>query len=406
MQIDCGICADREEWNTFVAREPSFALLQSWGWGEFKEKLGWKPFRIAVRQGGTIVAGAQMLIKSFIPGLLGVAYIPRGPIGNWLDAGMADGLLSALHQIARRHHAAFLKIEPPLPNEAAFHRLLEQHGFRASTQTNQPRATIILDLDQPLEELLAQMRKKTRQYIKKAATEGITVRVGSSGDLPTLYGIMRSTSQREGFPHHSLDYYKQEWQPFADNGQAVLLMAVHQDRVQAVRTAYCFGQHAAEFHGGSLDSAANLHVNYLLAWEAIKWAKTQGCCTYDLWGIPDEIADIPADRYSVPPLGGRYSVPPLGGRRSTSVPPLRGGNDPPASVGTPYPLFGDRTDGLWGVYRFKSGFGDHLVSYVGAYDYVYSAALYALISTKLFSVDTLQRVEARVSGLHEKGSTG
>jgi hypothetical protein len=26
----------REEWNTFVAQERSFALLQSWEWGEFK----------------------------------------------------------------------------------------------------------------------------------------------------------------------------------------------------------------------------------------------------------------------------------------------------------------------------------------------------------------------------------
>ena len=364
MQVECGVCANREEWNAFVAQEPSFGLLQSWDWGEFKEELGWKPFRIAARQGGSIVAGAQMLIKSFIPGLVSVAYIPRGPIGSWLDAQVADSLLAELHRIARRHHAAFLKIEPPLLKESAFNRLLEQHHFRASAQANQPGATIILNLDQPLEDILARMRKKTRQYIKKATTEGITVRVGSREDLPTLYEIMRSTAQRERFPYHTLDYYEQEWQPFADNGQAVLLLAVYQDKVLAVRTAYCFGRHAAEFHGGSLDSAANLHANYLLVWEAMKWAQAQGCCTYDLWGIPDEISQIP-----------------------------RAGDASPVS---------ERTDGLWGVYRFKSGFSDHIVSYIGAYDYVYSAPLYALISNKLFNVDTLQRVEAWVGGLREK----
>ena len=35
----------------------------------------------------------------------------------------------------------------------------------------------------------------------------------------------------------------------------------------------------------------------------------------------------------------------------------------------------DRQSGLWGVYRFKQGFGGQVVRYVGAYDYVYRPAL-------------------------------
>jgi len=40
----------REEWNTFVAQERSFAFLQSWQWGELKEKLGWKTYRVGVER--------------------------------------------------------------------------------------------------------------------------------------------------------------------------------------------------------------------------------------------------------------------------------------------------------------------------------------------------------------------
>jgi len=123
-----------------------------------------------------------------------------------------------------------------------------------------------------------------------------------------------------------------------------------------VRTAYCLGEHAAEFHAGQLDHSKNLHANYLLVWEAIKWAKARGCTTYDLWGIPDEIGQISCAE-----------------------------DNPPVS---------DRTDGLWGVYRFKRGFSKDIVCYIGACDYVYSPAPYALISHELFNANTWQWLQA------------
>lgn len=356
LQAECVTARDQGEWNAFAAREPAFSLLQSWEWGEFKEKLGWRAFRVAVRQKGDIVAGAQLLIKSLLPGLASVAYIPRGPIGNWFETGIADQLLSELHKLARSQRAVFLKIEPPLPDEPAFHQMLKQHHFRMSRHTNQPRVTLIVNLEQELGDIAGQMRKKTRQYIRKAERDGITVRTGYCEDLPTFYEVMRVTSRRGRFPHRARSYYEHEWQAFADKGQAVLLMAMHKDQVQAVRSAYCFGKHAAEFHGGSLDAAADLHANYLLVWEAVKWAKAQGCCTYDLWGIPEEI--------------GRT-----------------------APQGNALPVSG-RTDGLWGVYRFKSGFSKDLVRYVGAYDYVYSSLLYALIENRFVSTSTLEQLAA------------
>ena len=31
--------------------------------------------------------------------------------------------------------------------------------------------------------------------------------------------------------------------------------------------------------------------NHLLQWEAIRWAKAQGCKAYDFWGAPDEFVE-------------------------------------------------------------------------------------------------------------------
>jgi lipid II:glycine glycyltransferase (peptidoglycan interpeptide bridge formation enzyme) len=78
--------------------------------------------------------------------------------------------------------------------------------------------------------------------------------------------------------------------------------------------------------------------NHLLQWHAIQWARARGCTAYDFWGIPDEI-----------------------------------GQDPSAASQAH-----ERSDGLWGVYRFKEGFSGEVVRYLGAYDCVYSSLLYAL----------------------------
>jgi lipid II:glycine glycyltransferase (peptidoglycan interpeptide bridge formation enzyme) len=99
-----------------------------------------------------------------------------------------------------------------------------------------------------------------------------------------------------------------------------------------------------------------MRPDYLLVWEAIKWAHAQGCTTYDLWGIPNEISL--------------------------------------ATSGEDKFLKSNRTDGMWGVYQFKRGFGTNIVCYVGAYDYVYKPAFYRLISSKLVNADILDRASA------------
>ena len=351
----------REKWNAFVAQEPYFALLQSWEWGEFKEKLGWKAFRVAVESQGEMVAGAQLLIKYVPLGLASIAYIPRGPVGDWLNEEIMSLLFSELHQIARQNRAIFLKIEPSVLNDPATDRLLRQYEFQPSPYTNQPQATILIDLTAEPDDILRQMRKKTRQYINQAERKGVTVRVGTQEDLPALYELMQITGQRNQFAPRTFEYYEKEWQTFIANDRTIFLMAFYEEQLLAVRTAYHFGQHAAEFHAGSSDAQADLRANYLLVWEAIKWAKARGCQTYDLWGIPNEIGQA-----------------------------ISQGEEPTIS---------NRTDGLWGVYRFKSGFSKEIVCYAGAYDYVYSPLIYNLFTNRFVNAETLDRLASRMDVL-------
>lgn len=364
MQIDEITQSKCDEWNAFVTEQPYFSLLQSWQWGEFKEKMGWKVYRIAVKNQNHITACAQLLVKPLFGGFTSIAYVPRGPICDWLDQETTSCLLNELHRITRLHRSALLTIEPPIFASENKVKQIQQYGFRPSRYSNQPRSSIIVDISPSEDEILLRMRKKTRQYIHSAIREGITVRIGTQEDLPAFYNLMRSTGQREHFPTRSREYYEHEWQILSTSNQCILLMAYSNDQLLAVRTAYCFGKHAAEFHAGSISQTSNLHPNYLLVWEAILWAKAQGSSTYDLWGIPDEIGRLHTEGNELPVL--------------------------------------DRTDGLWGVYRFKSGFSKNIVSYVGAYDYIYQPWLYVFIANNFMGGETLDRMMTWMDSLKSR----
>jgi lipid II:glycine glycyltransferase (peptidoglycan interpeptide bridge formation enzyme) len=169
----------------------------------------------------------------------------------------------------------------------------------------------------------------------------VTIRPGEPSDLDLAYQLLRHTARRGGFGARSRRYYEQELEAFAEYGSYCFLVASHEDEPLAINISAAFGRHAAYMHGASSDQHRALMPNYLLMWEAMRWAKARGCTSFDLWGIPDE--------------AGRL-----------------------ASQDQPVPVT-DRTDGLWGVYRFKRGFNGEVVYYAAAHDFAYSRPLYGLM---------------------------
>jgi len=330
------------DWNSFpstalrtgVAASPGRHVLQSSQWGQLKERFGWQVARLAIEHQGQWLAGAQVLFRSLGPQT--IAYVPKGPIADWADAEATQALLEALHSLCRQRRAILLKIEPDLAEDPASVHQLTEVGFRPSPQTIQPQCSIVLDMTPDAEDILARMKSKTRYNIRLAARRGVMVREGTAEDLPGFYRLMQTTGERDGFGIHSEQYYETAHQLFVPQGLAKLFLAAFEDELLGGIMPFAFGQKAWYMYGASSDEHRNLMPNYLLQWEAIKWAKDCGCLTYDLWGIPDEEEAVLEREFL------------------------------------------KRSDGLWGVYRFKRGFGGQVVHYLGAYDYVYSPLLYRL----------------------------
>jgi peptidoglycan pentaglycine glycine transferase (the first glycine) len=309
------------QWQQFISQHPQAHLLQTEEWGRFKAGFGWAPLYVINGD-----SGAEILFKR-LPLGLSIAYIPKGPVGDdWSD------LWKEVDGICRQQHAVFLKVEPDVWEPATDEFLRKMTGFTAESRTVQPRRSILIDLDGSEEDWLARMKQKTRYNVRLAEKKEVVVDL--SADINEFYALMQVTGGRDGFGVHAQAYYQRAYELFHPLGQCDLLVARYNGKPLAALMVFASGSTAWYFYGASSDEERNRMPTYLLQWEAMRWAKKHGCRFYDLWGIPDEDEDV---------LEAQFT---------------------------------NRSDGLWGVYRFKRGYGGSMLRSVGAWDRIYQPLLY------------------------------
>lgn len=340
--MEPGVLATRagpaEEWDRLVAGAGRGHILQTYGWGELKAGHGWSVQRFKVDAPGGYAA-AQVLWRHSPLGRMG--YIPRGPVVVAEDETEAlRRLFDGIHRAARRQKAVFLKVEP----NAATPGSLPDLGFRKSDQTVQPAVTLVVDLGGELDAIMKHQHPKTRYNIRLAERKGVRVRVGTEADIDTFAAMMVETGARDGFAARPKAYYRDALRLLGE--RAELLLAEHEGDVLAGLFLTRFNGEATYLFGASTDHKRNLMPAYLLQWEAMRRAKECGMARYDFWGVPEELAAEARDT----------------GGSADALPPWRE----------------HETGDLWGVYRFKRGFGGRLVTTCGAWDYVYQPSRYWL----------------------------
>lgn len=317
------------DWNKFLSRFPDAHLLQMGEWGELKSAFGWEPVRLILDDG----AGAQILFRHLPLGLT-LAYLPK-PVINNQSSIISERFWKEVDLICKKRRAVFLKVEPDSWDE----QVPETWNLTLETSPHniQPPRTIIVDIRGTEEEILARMKQKTRYNIRLAQKKGVTVRAWD--DLDGFYKMMQVTGGRDGFGVHSLEYYRRAYELFHPTGTCELLAAEFEGKPLAALMVFAHGQRAWYVYGASNDEERNRMPTYLLQWEAMRWARSKSAQEYDLWGVPDEDEETLEENFE------------------------------------------SRHDGLWGVYRFKRGFGGDLKRASQAVDRVYNSLLYRLYLT-------------------------
>lgn len=322
-----------DQWDGFVETHPGGHLLQTSRWGALKARFGWRVERVVLAEHGHIVAGGQMLVRR-LPWGQTLAYVPKGPIVDWQRPAQVRLLLDGLMAAGRRYRPALIKLEPDLPHSPLLDLLLRSYGLTRGHPI-QPRSTIHINLDDGPAGALADMKQKWRYNVRLSARKGVLVRKGTHDDLPAFNLLTQETGRRDGFGVHEPAYYEAAYDLFAGDETACWLLAEYQGQLLGAVVAFAVGFKSWYMWGASSTEERQRMPNHALQWAAMEWAAQRGCRTYDLWGIPDEVGADP-ERWTAD--------------------------------------YADRQGGLWGVYRFKQGFGGQVVRYTGAWDLILSRA--------------------------------
>jgi lipid II:glycine glycyltransferase (peptidoglycan interpeptide bridge formation enzyme) len=307
--------AEVSNWDELVMANPDGGhVLQSRAWGEFKRGRGWEPhYRIAESGSDRI---AILLLHRRLPGFGGVWYAPRGP-------GVADpGQLSALRDDLHSLRPGFLvKIDPELEAGADTSGWPGAGILKARTEVQPGTATILVDLRPSEDEILASFKPKARYNIRLAARHGVEVRRLPVDDrtVDVMYRLMGATQQRAGFILRPRDYFAAYWRLQHAAGNGDFFFAFHDDEVLAGCFVTHFGSKAWYKDGGSSRRHHELMAPHLLQWEVMRWLRGRGVRVYDLVAVP----------------------------RASEMSPE-------------HPYFG--------LYRFKTGFNEHVTEFVGTWD--------------------------------------
>jgi lipid II:glycine glycyltransferase (peptidoglycan interpeptide bridge formation enzyme) len=278
-------------------------IFQSEVWAEFQQKVG----RELIDLGGARVARLGL------------------PLGKNFDWAVKSDL-----ELPAKTESVFVRFEPEnisLADIKKYNLKLVTKNSLLSGQKS-PKATRVLDVSKSEEEILGQMKPKTRYNIRLAAKKGVTIEVVDDAEI--LYDLLQKTSRRDkGYQPHDKEYYQKMVEVLAAKEKGHVFVAKHDNDFLAAIFVTFYGELAIYLHGGFNEAKRNLMAPYLCQWEAIKYAKKMGCKYYDFWGVAE--SDDPKDSWA-------------------------------------------------GITRFKEGFGGEKIIFPGTFDYVVSPFWYNILT--------------------------
>lgn len=272
--IELQRCSDKEQWDEYVLEHGGHPL-QLWSWGQVKSGHGWVAERVFAYDEDKVVGAAQVLIRRLPLPLRAFAYIPRGPLA---EDEYKDEFLDKLAVLVKRdHHAVALSIEP---DTTAFEK---PEGWVRATNKVLSAETIMLDTTKSESDLLADMAKKTRQYIRKSGADVKIRQIKKREDIEECLKIYQQTAARAGFNLHNTQYYLDVFIQMQDHSP--IFAAYNGEEIVAFLWLAISESTAYELYGGMNELGQDLRANYALKWHAIKKVKEWGLSHYDFGGL-------------------------------------------------------------------------------------------------------------------------
>lgn len=318
------------DWKTVLKKYPEANFLQSPAYGKMNELLGAKVIFEDFDGNGH----ALMIVRNAKRGRY--LEIPCGPLIDWKNKKVVQSTFEKIKEIAKKEKCVFVRIRPQLICTPENLQILAKLGLKKSPMHLAAEHTVIIDLTQDEEKLLANMRRQTRYDVRRAEKQGIAVTKDNGEEIfREFHKVQADTAKRQGFIPPNLKTLLAEKQAFPENIVIYVAKTAENEPI-AYGLIIKDGKEADYYEAASTPLNHKLPGAHALLWQAMRDLKAEGYERFNLWGIAP--AGQPNHRYA-------------------------------------------------GVTTFKTGFGGEMVTYIPAHDMIISKTKYL----KDFVVETIRR---------------
>lgn len=300
------------------------AFLQSDEWLKFQESVGKKTFHVEdeckpKEDEGSFCVWANIVAHK-LPIVGEYLYIPRGPImigkkdKNILRIEDVRKTLEYIFWLAKDNGAGWIRFDPRsekdliLMGEAIKKsgRRNEKFEITKAPHDVQPREIFVIDISKSEEQLLSEMKSKTRYNIRLAEKKGVGVyaitkkqdtnfkqvsnpksQIPIMDALEEFLRLNRETAKRDGIITHADEYYRKMVETLPEE-MISMYMAEFQGKIIAANLVIFFEDTATYAHGASSNDHRDVMAPYLLQWKQIRDARQSGCKYYDFGGIKSQ----------------------------------------------------------------------------------------------------------------------
>lgn len=267
-------------------------FLQSSEWRKFQESVGRKTHDISNDD------FHASIIEHTLPVTGKYFYVPRGPIMCHPELACLSGrqvsgsrkmLKQVQHdktreliQLAKENNAGWIRIEPATEEILKDIKNNIKNKIAKAPHDVQPKELFIIDITKPEEQLLAEMKPKTRYNIRVAQKHG--VKISASENVDEFIRLTEIMAKRQGILAHPESYYRKMLEVIPGD-ILKLYVAKYEGKIVAANLVVFYGKMCIYLHGASDDQYRNVMAPFLLQWQQIQDAKTEGCEKYDFGGV-------------------------------------------------------------------------------------------------------------------------
>ena len=266
--------------------QPFSPFLQSWTMGEVYKSIGQEPIRLEIRDGNTINGICQAIVVPARRGKhLSVSY---GPVIKSVNA--IDDLLDELKGIAKEKGCSFLRISPYWKAQSKEAGILEKQSKPSPLHLLGEHIWYLPLKGKDEQEILMGMRKTTRNLVRRAQREGVTVTASKDPlrDLDKFLTLHEETRKRHHFTPYSNAFFRAQVEHFSKRDECTLYLAKYNNEIVASSVHMHMGGETSYHHGASTHKYPKIPASYLLQWTAITDSLKQGDNIYSFWGIAPE----------------------------------------------------------------------------------------------------------------------